>query len=81
MFVTNQQIGVTNMGNVYTDHKDDVIGNMMDEMHSRLTNSGGVSPHGFHDRYKPTLVPPVLPPSKIKPTREWPKRTSIDLPE
>jgi hypothetical protein len=67
------------VGNVYTDHKDTVIEDLVNEAIGRLKNARGPQRHGHTDHSRPPLDYPPLSPLPIK--KSVPKRIRIDLPE
>jgi len=66
------------MGNVYRDFRDDAIHGMMDEMHGRLKNPGGIKSLGYHDRATPSLD--YLPGTPLKIKNAVPQRITLRMP-
>jgi hypothetical protein len=66
------------VGNAYKDFRDDAIHGVMDTMHSRLRNGGGVKLLGYNDRTKPALDYGPGTPARIKSVKESHKRLNID---
>jgi hypothetical protein len=66
------------MGNVYKDHRDDAISDMLESAINKLKSAGGVKPQGYRDHSKPPLDYGPLPPLPIK--QSMPKKMRIDRP-
>jgi hypothetical protein len=69
------------MGNVYKDHKDTIVEDLVNEAIGRLKNARGPQQHGYHDRSKPSLDYSAGSPAPIKKPSESTTRIRIDLPE
>jgi hypothetical protein len=67
------------MGNVYVNHKDTIVEDLVNEAIGRLKNARSVKPHGFHAHAKPPLDYSAGEPLKIK--KAVPTKIHIDLPK
>jgi hypothetical protein len=68
------------MANVYVDHKDTIVEDLVNEAIGRLKNARSVKPLGYHDGAKPSLDYSGGAPLQIKKTSAWPKKMRIDRP-